>query len=250
MNAAMSRHDLSGKVILVTGGARGLGAASTRAFVDAGAKVVVLDIDEAVGGDLPPATLENITFCHHDVADPVAWRRVVDHTLDRHGRIDGLLNNAAIFATGDIASTGPDMMDRFYRVNQLGVFLGMQAVLEPMRKAGGGVIVNMASAAARRGVPGMIAYASSKWAVRGMTRCAAVEFAPFGIRVNSVTPGQIETRMLETHSDDVKAKILGMIPLGHFGKPDDVGSLMRFLMSDDASYITGADMTIDGAMLA
>lgn len=244
------KDDLSGKVILVTGGARGLGAAAALAFAESGAKVVVLDVEEPDHAGLPADAAAHIGYLRHDVSDPASWTRVVASVLRDHGRIDGLLNNAGIFKSCDLADTTVELMDRIYRVNQLGVFLGMQAVLEPMKKAGGGVIVNLASIVGQRGFPGMFAYATSKWAVRGMTRCAAREFAPFGIRVVSVSPGSIETDMLKSHTAEEQAHILSTIPIGRYGKPEDIGRLMRFLMSDEASYITGSEITIDGAMMA
>jgi 3alpha(or 20beta)-hydroxysteroid dehydrogenase len=245
-----SSHDLSGKVILVTGGARGLGAASARALVEGGAKVFITDIDKSAGESLSSAAGDRVPFLEHDVSDAASWGRVVDSVLKKEGRLDGLLNNAAIFGDGDIASTSADAMDGFYKVNQLGVFFGMQAVLEPMKNAGRGVIINMSSAVALRGLPGLFGYSASKWAVRGMTRCAAVEFAPFGIRVNAVFPGQFTTRMLHAQSDEAQANILGMIPFGRFGKPEEMGDLMQFLMSDQASYMSGAEIVIDGAAMA
>lgn len=246
----MSQFSLADKVILATGGVRGLGAASVRAFVGAGAKVVVLDLDRGEDDQFWSDLGSSASFLEHDVSRPESWQRVLDSVLGTYGKVDGLLNNAAIFDVGGIADTSPDTFDRFYEVNQRGVFLGMRAVLAPMREAGGGVIINLSSATGRRGIPGMIGYSSTKWAVRGMTRCAASEFAPFNIRVNSVCPGQIDTRMLAMHSEEMKAQILAMIPLGRFGEPRDVGNLMRFLMSDEASYLSGAEFTIDGAMLA
>ena len=250
MVGSTSSHDLSGKVIIVTGGARGLGAASARALAEGGAKVYVTDIDKNAGDNLASAVGEGVPFLQHDVADAGSWKTVVDTVLANEGRLDGLLNNAAIFGDGDIESTTQEEMDRFYKVNQLGVLFGMQAVLEPMKKAGGGVIVNMSSSVGMRGIAGLLGYSASKWAVRGMSRCAATEFAPFGIRVNSVYPGQFTTRMLFDRSEETQAGILSIIPFGRFGKPEEMGDLMQFLMSDQSSYISGAEIVIDGAVMA
>lgn len=250
MVATNSSHDLSGKVILVTGGARGLGAASARALVEGNAKVFVTDIDKNAGESLSTTVGDRVLFLEHDVSDAASWARVVESILAKEGKLDGLLNNAAIFDNDDIASTTAEVMDRFYKVNQLGVLLGMQAVLEPLKRAGGGVIINMSSIVAMRGVAGIFSYSATKWAVRGMSRCAATEFAPFGIRVNSVFPGQFTTRMLHAQSEEAQDKILGMIPFGRFGKPEEMGDLMQFLMSDQASYISGAEIVIDGAVMA
>lgn len=241
---------LEDKVILVTGGARGLGAASARALVDGGAQVIITDID-VEAGELSVRDLRNgALFLEHDVSEPAAWRKVVDDVVARFGRIDGLLNCAGVVKRGDIASTTPETLDLFYRVNQKGVFLGMQTVLEPMKKAGRGVIVNLSSCVGMRGIPGMIGYVTSKWAVRGMTRSAALEFAPFGIRVNAIMPGQFETRMIEVHTPEEKAAVLGMTPAGRFGEPDEVAALVRYLMSNEAAYVSGAEISIDGAMMA
>lgn len=243
-------HDLSGKVILVTGGVRGLGAASARALADGGAKVFVADIDKSTGEEVARTLGMDVPFLEHDVADAASWNNVVDTVLASEGKLTGLLNNAAIFADGDVAGTSQEDMDRFYRVNQLGVLFGMQAVLEPMKKAGGGVIVNMSSIVGMRGIAGLLGYSASKWAVRGMSRCAATEFAPFGIRVNSVYPGQFTTRMLFDQPEKTQMGILNQIPFGRFGDPREMGDLMQFLMSDQSTYISGAEIVIDGGIMA
>lgn len=250
MVGSKSSHDLSGKVIIVTGGARGLGAASARALVEGGAKVYVTDIDKSAGDDLAATVGEGVPFLEHDVSEAGSWKSVVDTVLANEGRLDGLLNNAAIFSPGDIPSTTREDMDRHYKVNQLGVLFGMQAALEPMKKAGGGVIVNMSSIVGMRGIAGLLSYSASKWAVRGMSRCAATEFAPFGIRVNSVYPGQFTTRMLFDQPQEVQDNILNIIPFGRYGKPEEMGDLIQFLMSDQSSYISGAEIVIDGAIMA
>lgn len=250
MGGSKSAHDLSGKVILVTGGVRGLGAASARALADGGATVFVTDIDKDAGAGVTDTIGADVPFLEHDVSDVGSWKRVVDTILASEGKLTGLLNNAAVFADGDVSGTTQEDMDRFYRVNQLGVLFGMQAVLEPMKRAGGGVIVNMSSIVGMRGIAGLLGYSASKWAVRGMSRCAATEFAPFGIRVNSVYPGQFTTRMLFDQPEETQTGILNQIPFGRFGDPKEMGDLMQFLMSDQSSYISGAEIVIDGGIMA
>jgi 3alpha(or 20beta)-hydroxysteroid dehydrogenase len=240
---------LEGKVAIITGAASGQGAAEARLFVAEGARVVIADIQEA-GAQVAAELGEAAFFVMHDVADQGSWERVVSETLGRFGRLDILINNAAMFDPRPLMQTEPAELDRHYRVNQLGVFLGMRAVVEPMKSSGRGSIVNISSVSGLRALPGQFAYSSTKWAVRGMTGCAAVELAPFGIRVNTVFPGLIDTPMLAGNSPETNAFYAKMVPLGRMARPGEVAEAVAFLASDAASYMTGAEIAVDaGARL-
>ncbi|MDH3274745.1 MAG: glucose 1-dehydrogenase [Gammaproteobacteria bacterium] len=240
---------LHGKVAIITGAARGQGASEARQFILEGAKVVMTDVSEA-GAGLATDLGENAHFLMHDVTDERAWKRVVDDTVARFGRLDILVNNAGVYRPADIAQTSVADFDMHYRVNQLGVFLGMQASIEPMSNSGGGSIVNISSGLARRGSSGRIAYAASKWAVRGMGRAAALELAGHRIRVNTVMPGIVDTPMLDGNTEEFKKEMAAMVPLGRIGSTEEVAELVTYLASDNASYISGGEFVIDGGISA
>lgn len=243
-------EDLDGKVAIVTGASTGQGAEEARLLIARRARVVLADIDTVRGESLADELGHQAFFQRHDVADPHSWTDIVAATLDRYGRIDALVNNAAIYAPMCLQDTSPDDFDRFYRINQRGVFLGMKAVIEPMTRGDGGAIVNIGSAAGLRGRPSLFPYATSKWALRGMTRCAAHDLAPLGIRVNAILPGIIDTEMYRANTAERRALLEAPIPLGRIGQPDDVAGAVVFLISDAARYISGAEIAIDGALTA
>ena len=203
---------LEGKVAIITGAARGQGADEARRFVAEGARVVLTDLLPS-GADLAAELGSAAIFIQHDVANEAQWRSVVDTALEKFGRIDILVNNAGIFTPAMLEDTTAESFDRHYRVNQYGPFLGMKAVLAPMKAAGGGSIVNISSVAGMRGFPGMIAYAGSKWALRGMTKCVAREVAPFKIRVNSIHPGLVDTPMLNDHDPEALKQFEAALPI-------------------------------------
>jgi 3alpha(or 20beta)-hydroxysteroid dehydrogenase len=237
---------LSGKVAIITGAAGGQGEAEARLFVAEGAQVMITDIQdqvEQVAADLGEAA----AFLKHDVADAAAWAEVVAETLRRFGKIDGLVNNAAIFNPKPLIETTAEELEQHFRVNQLGVFLGMQTVIAPMQAAGGGSIVNIASVSGLRNIPGQFAYAASKWAVRGMTGNAAAELTRLGIRVNAVYPGLINTPMLAGNSEETNARFARSVPIGRMAEPGEVAEVVAFLISDAASYVSGAEIAVDGA---
>jgi 3alpha(or 20beta)-hydroxysteroid dehydrogenase len=248
MEAWMGR--LTGKVAIVTGAARGQGAAIARRFVEEGATVLITDVlapeGEALAGELGPRA----GFRTLDVSDEAGWADVVQSLLAAHGRIDILVNNAGLFQPKSIRETSAEDFDRHYRVNMLGVFLGMKAVIEPMIAGGGGSIVNTGSNASLRAIPNMFAYGASKWGVRGISKNAAIDLAPHGVRVNCVLPGVIDTPMYHANGPEKMKQYDAMLPLGRRGKPEEIAALVTYLVSEEASYFAGAELTMDGAVFA
>jgi len=240
---------LEGKVAIVTGAASGQGKAEARLFAAEGASVVVSDIS-ADGAEVAAEIGSGAMFVQHDVSDEAAWADVVARTMARFHRIDILVNNAGIYQPRTFQDTSAELMDLHYRVNQLGVFLGMKAVAGPMARSGGGAIINISSGAALRGMPSMFAYSGSKWAVRGLSRCAAIDLAPQGIRVNSIYPGLIDTPMLGGNTPENLEAMRAMIPSGRMGAPEEVAAAALFLASDAASYVNGAEISVCGAINA
>ena len=247
---------LAGKVAIVTGAAQGQGEAIARAFVAEGARVVVADVAKELGQALADELCEtsggaHAHFAEHDVSDQASWARVVDDANDRFGPVSVLANNAGILRFGDIERMPAEEVELLWRVNQLGCFLGMQAVTRTMRKAGGGSIINASSVEGLAGMPGCAAYAATKWAIRGMTKCAAMELGPRGIRVNSVHPGMIDTPMTRVHGGDAAMEFgASKVPLRRVGTPDDIAPVYVFLASDESSYLNGAEIAVDGGVTA
>lgn len=240
---------LAGKVAIVTGAALGMGNAVARRFTAEGANVVVADIREAEGKALADELGPSAVFAAHDVSDEGSWRAVVDTAAATFGGVDVLINNAGIWRTAPLVEQTAAGFDEIVGVNLRGVFLGMRAVAEPMRERGGGAIVNTSSTAGLVGLANMVAYGASKWGVRGVSKVAAIELGPWGIRVNSIHPGGVDTPMtaeLGFRGPGAAAPV----PLGRYGTPDDIASLHLFLVSDEASWITGAEIYIDGGSMA
>lgn len=240
---------LQGKVAIITGAARGQGEATARLFAAEGATVILTDrlVDQGeavareIGGDA--------RFCAHDVTDEAAWAAIVKETLAAHGKIDVLVNNAAITAFTPILDTSREDLDRILAINLVGPYLGIQAVVPAMARQKSGSIVNISSVNGLRGTVGMSAYDASKWGVRGISKALALELAPDGIRVNSVHPGAIDTPMLNPNGDLDSAQAAQEygIAFGRIGRPIEVAHASLFLASDDASYVTGAELAVDGA---
>jgi 3alpha(or 20beta)-hydroxysteroid dehydrogenase len=239
---------LDGLVAIVTGAARGQGEAEARLFAKEGAKVVLTDIlaDQGaqVAADIGPAA----RFVARDVSSAEGWTDVVRGALEAFGRIDILVNNAAIVGTLRLEDTEPDLYERLYRVNQLSVYLGMRAVIAPMKEAGGGSIINVASVAGLKGTASLFAYASTKWAVRGMTKAAALELARYKIRANCICPGVIDTPMNDGNSERMMEVLLRTTPMRRMGEPAEIAEGALYLASPAASFVTGLDLVIDGGM--
>ncbi|WDS35814.1 glucose 1-dehydrogenase [Pseudoxanthomonas sp.] len=235
------------KVALITGAASGIGAATARCFIKQGARVLLTDIREQ-GAEVAQALGPNARFHRHDVSCEDQWQAVVHEAVSVFGRIDILVNNAGVFAPAPLQVTDQALLDQHYRVNQLGVFLGMKSVIGSMQSAGRGAIVNVSSEAGLQAHPGMFAYVASKWAVRGMTRAAALDLAALRIRVNSIHPGGIDTPILQAVGPEVIEAYRQMIPLHRLGTADEVAAMALYLASDEAAYVTGAELAITGGL--
>src|SRR3954468_11695634 len=229
----------SGKVVLISGGARGQGAAEARLLVAEGARVLLGDLLEEQGRALAEELGSAARFIRQDVTQEADWAAAVA-AAEAMGGLHGMVNNAGIYVPKRLMETDAALFERHMRVNQLGCFLGMQAVVPAMERSGGGSIVNISSTAGLRGSPGAIAYSGTKWALRGMTKAAAVDLAPRGIRVNSIHPGPIETEMVKVWSNEQRVERLARIPLGRIGQAEDVARAVLFLLSEESSYMTGA----------
>jgi 3alpha(or 20beta)-hydroxysteroid dehydrogenase len=241
---------LTEKVAIITGAAGGIGAAAARLFVAEGARVVVADISDTPGRQLAQELGERAVFQKLDVTQEAAWVSTVELALRRFHTLNVLINNAGVFVPKPFLDTTLEEWDAHYRVNQWGIYLGMRAVVDSMRAAGAGSIVNTSSGAGARGFPGMFAYAATKWAVRGMSKAAALDLAPFKIRVNCIMPGIVDTPMYRSNGPERCAQMDAGVPLGRRGQPTEIAELMAFLVSDAAAYFTGADFIIDGGVLA
>ncbi|MFD6915277.1 SDR family NAD(P)-dependent oxidoreductase [Streptomyces virginiae] len=236
---------LDDKVVVITGAGRGQGATEARLCAAAGARVVVTDVREDEGRAVAAELGDRGLYVRHDVADPESWAAVVKETVRAFGTVSALVNNAALWRTAHVEQQRLEDFEALLRVNLLGPFLGIQAVAPVLRAAGGGSIVNISSTAGLVGIPGHAAYGSTKFALRGLTRSAALDLARDRIRVNSVHPGAIDTPMV---AEAVAGRDWSHVPLGRMGRPEEVGELVLFLCSDASSYVTGSEFTVDGGM--
>jgi 3alpha(or 20beta)-hydroxysteroid dehydrogenase len=239
--------ELDGRVALVTGGARGQGAAEAELFTREGATVVITDVlDEA--GEKTAGSL-GCEYVHLDVASEGEWEAVVGGVVERHGRLDVLMNNAGIFKPAQLLNTSMEMWNRTVAINQTGVFLGMRTAAKAMIAAGnGGSIINTSSIAGLEGGFGATAYGATKWAVTGMTKTAAKELGKHDIRVNSIHPGAIVTEMIEDMITGKEEKMASRQPIKRLGTPHDIAEMALFLASDRSSYCTGQSFTVDGGV--
>jgi 3alpha(or 20beta)-hydroxysteroid dehydrogenase len=238
----MGRVD--GKVVLISGGAQGMGAAHAKMLVDEGAKVVIGDILDEKGEALAAELGDSVRYVHLDVTEAEQWDAAVTTAVDTYGSLTALVNNAGIVALGKIGKFDMAKWQKVIDVNLTGTFLGMQAVVEQLKAAGGGSIINVSSIEGLRGAPMVHPYVASKWAVRGLAKSAALELGPFNIRVNSVHPGFIRTPMTKHFPDDMVTA-----PLGRPGKSEEVSTFIVFLVSDESSFSTGSEFVMDGGLV-
>ena len=240
---------LAGKVALVTGAARGQGAAEARMFAAEGAKVVLADVLDADGEAVAQAIGDAARYVHLDVSSESDWEAAIV-AAEELGPLNVLVNNAGILRFTTIADTTLDEYLQVIMINQVGTFLGMRSALEPMKRAGGGSIINISSIDGIGSKNGLVSYSSSKGAVRSMTKTASLEFGQFGIRVNSVHPGGVWTPMI----GDVPAEQFDMghahLPLQRASRPEEIAAMVLFLASDEASYCSGGEFVVDGGWLA
>lgn len=240
---------LEGKVAIITGAAQGMGESHARRFVAEGAKVVITDLNEEKGTALANELGENAVFVKQNVARAEDWAAVVAKAEEAFGPVNVLVNNAGITMAKSILETTEEEYRRIVDINQVSVFLGMKNVIPSMQKAGGGSIVNVSSINGLVG--GAVGYTDTKFAVRGMTKAAAMECTHYGIRVNSVHPGVIATPMVV--QEDTKAAVEEFskhIPLKRVAQPEEVTNLVLYLASDESSYSTGAEFVVDGGITA
>ena len=246
---------LEGKVVLISGGASGIGEAHAHAFAAEGAKVLIGDIQEKMGKDVADAIgITNsggqAAFTNLDVSSEASWNDAVKKAVNLYGKLTTLVNNAGIGMMGGVTTESEASWDKTIAVNQKGVWYGMKTAIPEMLKAGGGAIVNISSVYGIIGSPGMLSYHASKGAVRLMTKAAALEYATKGIRINSVHPGIITTPLAKTLPKEAIDDIFSKTPMGRFGKPVEIANGSLFLCSDEASFITGAELVIDGGWTA
>ncbi|SCW80328.1 3alpha(or 20beta)-hydroxysteroid dehydrogenase [Sphingobium faniae] len=239
---------LEGKTVIVTGAASGMGEADARMMARLGAKVVLTDLQvdkgRAVAADIGSSAL----FVEHDVSSSEQWKHVIKATVDHFGPMNGLVNNAALGAGSYWDDLNEEIFLKFMRINALSVMLGMTAVVPYMKELGSGSIVNISSTAGKVGAENALCYTAAKFAVTGMTKAAAIDLGPSGIRVNSVHPGATDTPMLAGTMDLVKY-LFPRIPLRRLGRPEEVAGLVTFLISDESTYCTGHEYMVDGGMI-
>lgn len=244
---------LDGKVALITGAARGQGETEARLFAQEGAKIVLTDIlvdqGQQVAASIQTGGGE-ATFVQLDVSNPNEWTEVVRHAVQTYGRLDILVNNAGIALRAGLVDTTVADWDRLMDINLKGVFLGMQHAIPAMLESGGGSVINISSTSGIVGFPGGTAYHSAKGGVRLLTKATAAEYAKQGIRVNSIHPGIIETPMTDNMAEARTALLLDRTPMGRKGRPIEIAYGALFLASDESSFMTGAELVIDGGMTA
>ena len=242
---------VSGKVAIVTGAARGMGAADAKRLIEEGAKVMLTDVLDKEGEETAKALGPNARYRHHDVSRESEWKAVVAATEAAFGPITVLVNNAGIVLNGPIESHSEADYRKVIDVNQVGVFLGMKSVLPSMKRAGGGSMINVSSIAGFVGIWGAPGYTASKFAVRGMTKSAAIEFAPFNIRVNSVHPGMIRTQMSVAEGEGAAQMemLVNSAPAARRGEAEEVSAVVILLASDETRFSTGAEFVVDGGFI-
>jgi 3alpha(or 20beta)-hydroxysteroid dehydrogenase len=237
-------NSLDGAVVLVTGAARGMGAEHVRGLVAAGAKVLATDVLDDEGKALADELGDNVVYTRLDVTDEQQWREAVALAESTFGPVQHLVNNAGIVMFGSVEELSPDDWQRTLDINLTGVWLGMHCTIPSIKRAGGGSIVNVSSTAGMQGYGNLGAYVASKWGIRGLTKTAAIELGPSGIRVNLIHPGPIRTPMIAGLSEDMAAAQ----PIARIGEPEEVTAMLLFLLAD-ATYSTGHEFIIDGGAI-
>ncbi|MER6979631.1 glucose 1-dehydrogenase [Streptomyces carpinensis] len=239
-------NNLTGKSVIITGGARGLGAEAARQAVAAGSSVVITDVLDGEGEATAAELGANARFVHHDVTSEKDWQHVADFTVAEFGGVDGLVNNAGISTGQFLESESVEHFRKVLDINLTGVFIGMKTVIPVMNGNGGGSIVNVSSAAGLMGLALTAGYGASKWGVRGLTKIGAVELGTARIRVNSVHPGMTYTPMTAAVGIETGEGKYPNTPMGRVGEPQEIAGAVVFLLSDAASYVTGAELAVDG----
>jgi 3alpha(or 20beta)-hydroxysteroid dehydrogenase len=238
---------LDGKVAIVTGGASGQGAAEARLFAAEGARVVIGDVQDELGAKLAAEIGDRARYVHLDVSSESDWDEAVEEAVSAFGDPTILVQSAAIVHHKLMEDSTRAEFDRVLAVNLVGPFLGMQAVLPGMRRAGGGVIINIGSGAALSGLGGRSLYGAAKWGLRGLTKSAAIELGYHNIRVNSIQPGAIDTPMLRRSDQEIPPP---QIPIPRYGSAEEIAQAALFLASEHGAYITGVDLPVDGGSTA
>lgn len=244
---------LDGKVALITGAARGQGAAEARLFVERGAKVMMTDVLDEEGAQVAAEIGDSAAYMRLDVTSEQGWKDAVAATVKKFGKLNVLINNAGIITPAkEVHETSLEDYRKVIDINQIGVFLGMREVVEPMKNSGSGSIINISSIDGLTGMYGASAYCASKFAVRGMTKVAALELGKYGIRVNSLHPGGVKTKILDdiNLTEAQAEEAFKASPLGRIGKSEEMATLAAYLASDDASYSTGSEFVADGGLTA
>ena len=246
---------LQGKVAIITGGAGGMGASHAKRFIQEGAKVVIADLATSHAEEFVKELGENAIFVVTDVANEASWENLVAKTIETFGKVDILVNNAGISTSGLIEDTTLESFQKVININQVGVFLGMKHVVPHMKENKSGSIINISSISGLRGTKAGISYGASKFAVTGMTKTVALEVAEYGVRVNSVHPGVIKTKMTDpAYLDEDTAKVIqtfiDKIPVKRMAEQSEVTNLVLYLASDESSYSNGAEFVVDGGTTA
>ena len=244
---------LAGKVAIISGAAQGMGAATARLFAAEGAKVVLGDVLEEKGRAVAAEIGDAASFQRLDVREEEEWAAIVAHAGERFGKLDILVNNAAVTHFGAAEELRKADVERVLGINLIGTMMGVKHAVPALKANGRGVIVNISSVDGLRGCNGLVAYTASKWAVRGISKSYAYEFGPFGIRVVSIHPGGVNTEMgnpTGEAAEAVNARHFRGVPLQRIGEPEEIARTTLFVCSDDASYISGAEIAVDGGWTA